>query len=72
MNLYGVKVIENPLAVHVVKEARIERTAVKKRRRGWRLTYEMKKVPCVLNVRGVLYVHPTIYKQLIEQQKVQA
>lgn len=58
MMLNGLRVVSSPNAERITKHARIERTAVKKRRRGWCLTYETKREPCAFVVGDTIYMHP--------------
>jgi hypothetical protein len=65
--LFGLSVVSHPLAERAVKKARIERTAVKKRRRGWKLTYETKREPCVFQAGNTIYMHPKLYQALVDE-----
>jgi hypothetical protein len=64
MMLNGLRIVPHPLAERVYTKARIERTAVKKRRRGWTLRYETVREPCAIQAGGVIYMHPSAYAQM--------
>lgn len=46
MRFNGLRIVMTPLAERMVRQPRIERTAIKKRRRSWTLRYETKREPC--------------------------
>lgn len=64
MNLGGLKIISHPLAERVERVARITRSPIKKRRRGWVLRYEQVRTPCALVIGNTAYVHPDAFERL--------
>ena len=66
MNLGGMNIISHPLAEKVERVARITRSPIKKRRRGWLLRYEQVRTPCAFVIGNVAYVHPDAFERLRE------
>jgi hypothetical protein len=64
MDLRGMRVIPHPLAEKVERVARITRTPIKKRRRGWQLRYETIRTPCAFVVGSTVYIHPAAVAKL--------
>lgn len=64
MNLLGMRIVSHPLAEKVERVARITRTPIKKRRRGWLLRYEEVRTPCAYVVGGTVYMHPAAVAKL--------
>lgn len=67
MNLLGLRIVPHLLAEKVERVARITRTPVKKRRRGWLLRYEEVRTPCAYVVGSTVYMHPAAVEKLRAQ-----
>lgn len=66
----GIPIVISPLAVSIKRHAVIARSRIKKRRRGWTLSYTNVETPCAwkmvdpLTGRDVLVVHPSIAERI--------
>ena len=60
-----IRVHSNPLCERVVVSWHIERHAMKKRRRNWRVVRHEVRIPCAYKLAdGSVVMHPTLYAQL--------
>lgn len=69
MHLAGLTVIPHPLATKRTDRFSVERTAIRKRRKGWRVVKTTTGAPAMIVVGGTVYMHPLAYAQLKESTK---
>lgn len=63
----GLNIVSHPLAVSVRFESRVERHAIKKRRRNWRVVKHRIETPCAYQSGSTLYMHPSLVAELKRQ-----
>lgn len=64
MSLFGLNIVSHRFALSVKYVFTVEKTAIRKRRRGWRVIKTKVETPCAYQVGGTIYAHPEIIQKL--------
>ena len=68
MSLFGISIVSHPLALSVRNVFTVEKTPIRKRRRGWRVIKTKVETPGAYQIGGTIYAHPSIVQKLKETQ----
>jgi len=60
MGLFDISIVSHPLALSVKYVFSVEKTAIRKRRRGWRVIKTKVETPCAYQIGGTMYAHPSV------------
>jgi hypothetical protein len=69
MHYGGMTIVPSPLAIRRTDRFSVERTAIRKRRKGWRVVKTTTDDPAMIVVGSTVYVHPLAYAKLKESIK---
>ena len=69
MFINGLRIFVNPMCERLKVWHTVERHPIKKRRRAWSVRRHEKREPCAYQTPQGIFMHPTLYAQLVAASK---